>query len=265
MQRIRPAAVAGSFYPGDAKALAQELRVLMGAVLPDTIASLPKAIIAPHGGYTYSGTVAASAYTLITPARAKIKRVVIVGPAHRVAVRGLALPGVDAFTSPLGNVAIDQASVDTLRRLPQVIESVDAHAYEHSLEVQLPFLQSVLDDFLLVPLAVGNATPEEVAQAMEAVWGGDETLIVVSSDLTHYLKYEQAQAIDSATVNRILNFQGPISPYEACGCMPINGLLVAAKRRGLVPRLLDLCNSGDTAGSRDRVVGYAAFAFDKNT
>jgi MEMO1 family protein len=236
----------------------------MGSALPVNRESIPKAIIVPHAGYQYSGTIAASAYSLLRSGRTQINRIVLLGPAHRVAVRGLALPGVDSFATPLGRIAIDQRSVTILKKLPQVIESVDAHAGEHSLEVQLPFLQTVLDNFSLVPLAVGDATPDEVAQVLEAMWGGDETLIVVSSDLTHYLTYDQAQAIDRATANRILALQGPIGPYEACGCMPINGLLVAAKRRRLVPRLLDLRNSGDTSGTRDRVVGYAAFAFDEN-
>lgn len=264
MQRIRQMAVAGSFYPGDAVALANEVRVLMAAAETTKATRVPKAIIAPHAGYQYSGAIAASAYTLIKPARDRIKRVILLGPAHRVPVRGLALPGVDGFATPVGTVLVDQDAVEILMQLPQVIQSANAHAGEHSLEVHLPFLQSILDDFLLVPLAVGDATPEEVAEVLELVWGGEETLIVVSSDLSHYLPYEQAQAIDSVTVNRILALNGLIGPNQACGCVPVNGLIIAAKLRGLTPRLLDLRNSGDTAGGRDRVVGYTAFAFDES-
>ena len=183
------------------------------------------------------------------------------GPVHRVPVRGLALPGSDRFATPLGEIAIDPSAVAAISGLPQVTVSPRAHAQEHALEVQLPFLQAALDDFTLVPLAVGSATAEEVAEVLEALWGGPETLLVVSSDLSHYLSYAEAQATDRDTVERILRLAGPLTHEQACGGTPINGLLLAAARHRLRPRLLALCNSGDTAGDKERVVGYAAVGF----
>jgi AmmeMemoRadiSam system protein B len=180
---------------------------------------------------------------------------------HRVPVRGLALPGVDVFATPMGDIDIDQAAIAAITPLCQVVVSPAAHALEHSLEVQLPFLQAVLDDFKLVPLAVGDATPAEVAQVLEALWGGPETLIVISSDLSHFLPYGTAQSVDHETVEIILNLAGPLTHEQACGGTPINGLLLAATHHQLKPQLLGLCNSGDTAGDKRRVVGYASFAF----
>jgi AmmeMemoRadiSam system protein B len=223
--------------------------------------TVPKAIIAPHAGYIYSGPIAASVYTLLAPARDRVNRVVLLGPTHRVAVRGLALPGAEAFATPLGVVEIDRAAVDALRGLPQVVESPQAHALEHSLEVHLPFLQTVLGGFTLLPLAVGQATPQEVADVLERLWGGPETLIVVSSDLSHYLPYRNAQAVDRTTAQAILALSTDISHEQACGATPVTGLGLAARRRGLRPELLDLRNSGDTAGDHDRVVGYGSFAY----
>lgn len=261
MQHVRAPAVAGSFYPGQSQALAQEVRALLAAAQPPAALAAPKALIVPHAGYRYSGPTAAAAYACLAAQRDTVRRVVLLGPVHRVPVRGLALPGATALATPLGQVAVDQAALAAVAELPQVVLSPAAHALEHSLEVQLPFLQSVLDDFSLVPLAVGDATPEEVAQVLERLWGGPETLIVVSSDLSHYLPYSTAQATDRDTVERILQLSGPLTHEQACGGTPVNGLLLAARRHGLQPRLLDLCNSGDTAGERGRVVGYAAIAF----
>ncbi len=191
-----------------------------------------------------------------------ISRVVLLGPAHRVVLDGLAAPHAEAFETPLGRVAVDAAALTALDDLPQVTRSERVHEREHSLEVQLPFLQTLLgSSFTLVPLVVGDAGAEAVAQVLERLWGGDETLIVVSSDLSHYLPYEQAQAADHATAQRILALDGALTPHEACGAAAINGALLAARRHGLAPRILDLRNSGDTAGDRDRVVGYAAIAF----
>ncbi len=262
MQSIRPAAVAGAFYPGQPSVLSKTVLALLADASPDrNDAVVPKALIVPHAGYIYSGATAALAYARLTGARSQIRRVVLLGPVHRVPVRGLALPGVAAFETPLGKVPIDQAAVAALTDLPQVVVSAPAHAREHALEVQLPFLQSVLDDFKLVPLAVGNATPAEVAQVLEALWGGPETLIVISTDLSHFLPYGAAQTLDRDTVQHIMNFDGALTHEQACGGTPVNGLLLAAKRHGLRVQLLGLCNSGDTAGDKDRVVGYAAFAF----
>ena len=259
---VRAPAVAGMFYPGDQRELAQALAQMLGAAASEAPErAVPKAIIAPHAGYIYSGPIAASVYALLAPARGRITRVVLLGPTHRVAVRGLALPGVSAFATPLGMVEIDREAVEALRSLPQVVVSAQAHALEHSLEVHVPFLQAVLGQFTLVPLAVGHAEATEVAEVLDALWGGPETLIVVSSDLSHYLSYGDAQAVDRATAKAILDLSSDISHEQACGATPVTGLTFTARRRGLRPELLDLRNSGDTAGDKNRVVGYGAFAF----
>jgi AmmeMemoRadiSam system protein B len=260
MQTIRPTAVAGLFYPGSALQLAREVRALLDRVQPGHPLA-PKALIAPHAGYVYSGPIAASAYAALEPVAHKIRRVVLLGPTHRVAIRGMALPGATAFATPLGEVPVDQDGVHAIADLPQVSTHPLAHAQEHSLEVQLPFLQAVLSDFTVLPLAVGWASAEEVAEVLDRLWGGEETLIVVSSDLSHYLPYELAMVEDRSTADAILELRQPISHDQACGGTPINGLILAARRYGLIPHLIDLRNSGDTAGSRDGVVGYAAFAF----
>jgi AmmeMemoRadiSam system protein B len=259
MTDIRPAAVAGMFYPADSHALAQEVRKLLAEAHGEPLS--PKALIVPHAGYIYSGAIAATAYRTLSGIAPRIRRVVLLGPTHRVAVRGLALPDAEAFETPLGRVPLDSAAAQAIARLPQVVVSNAAHALEHSLEVQLPFLQSVLGEFTLLSLAVGGATAEEVAEVLEALWGGDETLIVVSSDLSHFLDYTGAQSADRATCDDILKLVGTLNHEQACGATPINGLMLAARRHHLEARLLDLRNSGDTAGSHDRVVGYAAFAF----
>ena len=265
MHTIRQAAVAGTFYPARAAVLSQTVQDLLGAVAPEAGAALvaPKAMIVPHAGYVYSGSTAARAYAQLVPWRASIRRVVLLGPVHRVPVRGLALPGVEVFATPLGEVPLDQAALASVASLPQVVTSAAAHALEHSLEVQLPFLQTVLDQFTLVPLAVGDARATEVAQVLEALWGGPETLIVISSDLSHFLPYRMAQATDQGTVQRILALEGSLTHEQACGGTPVNGLLLAARRHGLQPRLLGLCNSGDTAGDKNRVVGYASLIFSE--
>jgi AmmeMemoRadiSam system protein B len=256
----RPAAVAGLFYPGDSATLSRTLSALL-ADAGEALGPVPKALIAPHAGYIYSGPIAAKAYALLAPARGQIRRVVLLGPTHRVAVRGLALPSVGRFATPLGTVEIDGAAVEALKKLPQVVVSDPAHALEHSLEVHLPFLQTVLDDFKLVPLAVGDARPEDVAEVLETLWGGPETLIVVSSDLSHYLPYNHAQSVDRDTTEAILALRSDIDHEHACGATPVCGLALAAQRKHLKPELVDLRNSGDTAGDKDRVVGYASFAF----
>ena len=263
MDTVRPAAVAGAFYPRDAHALQEELRDYLAAARVPADALAPKAIIAPHAGYMYSGPVAASAYARLSPLRGTVRRVVLVGPAHRVYVRGAAIPAVRAFASPLGEVALDGEALARLRVLPFVEVSDRAHALEHSLEVHVPFLQAVLGEFTLVPVVVGDASPGEVAALLDAVWGGAETLVVVSSDLSHYLPYDQARERDGGTVRAILGLRPELVPDEACGAAPINGLIEVARRRGLAAELIDLRNSGDTAGDRDRVVGYAAFAFSE--
>jgi len=259
MSSVRPPAVAGMFYPAEPQVLRRDILAMLAQTRPTGLT--PKAIVAPHAGYIYSGPVAASAYAQLLPMAGTISRVVLLGPVHRVWVEGLALPGVDFFDTPLGRIAIDAEAVRQLAGLPFVERNPAAHAMEHSLEVHLPFLQTVLGEFSLVPLAVGGATPEQIAQALEVVWGGAETLIVVSSDLSHYLPYDTARRTDQATVQAILELDSHLLGEQACGAQPITGLLLAAHRRGLRPHLLDLRNSGDTAGDRQRVVGYAAIVF----
>jgi MEMO1 family protein len=219
-------------------------------------------LVVPHAGYMYSGSVAAPAYALLAPWRGHIRRVVLLGPTHRVALRGLALPDACAFATPLGRVEVDPEARSLLAGLSPVRVDAEAHAQEHSLEVQLPFLQRALGTFTLVPLAVGEASAEQVAQVLERLWGGDETLVVISTDLSHYLSHEQAQARDRATVARILQLDPALDHAQACGATPLGGALLAARAHALVPRLLDLRNSGDTAGDRARVVGYCAVAFE---
>lgn len=259
MQNIRPPAVSGMFYPGDSAILARDVRAMLVAAKPSGM--IPKALIVPHAGYIYSGAIAASAYVALQGIASRIRRVVLLGPTHRVAVRGLALPGTDAFATPLGVVQVDHEAARAIARLPQVVVSPQAHAQEHSLEVQLPFLQALLPDFKLLPLAVGMATPEEVCEVLELLWGGDETLIVISSDLSHYLPYDAANRADGSTAKSILDLGQGILHEQTCSATPINELLLAARHHRLTPHLLDLRNSGDTAGPRDGVVGYASFAF----
>ncbi len=263
MHRVRKAAVAGSFYPGSPHTLAADVGMLLVDATRNThqVTVAPKALIVPHAGYIYSGSTAAKAYASLEPAAQTIRRVVLLGPVHRVPVRGLAAPGVEAFSTPLGEIAIDMDAIASLAHLPQVTVSSAAHAMEHSLEVQLPFLQAVLPHFKLVPLAVGDATAQEVAQVLSALWGGPETLILISSDLSHFLPYAEAQAKDQTTMDHILRLDGPLTHNQACGATPINGLLLAARAHHLHAQLLTQCNSGDTTGDRQRVVGYAAVAF----
>lgn len=254
---VRPPAVSGMFYPGQPAALRSEVEALLAS--NSVQAPPPKVLIAPHAGYSYSGPVAATAYNLLREVAARISRVVVLGPAHRV-LQGLALPGVDAFETPLGTIPLDAEAMSRVRDLPQVQVSDAAHRQEHSLEVHLPFLQMTLDEFSLVPFVVGRATPEEVSQVLEILWGGPETLIVVSTDLSHYHAYDCAMEIDAQTNRLLLQRNTHITGEQACGAHAINGLMLSATQRGLEVRELDLRNSGDTAGTRDQVVGYASYA-----
>jgi len=262
MSSIRKPAVAGSFYPADARQLHQIIIHMLQHTAQQQ-GPVPKAIIAPHAGYIYSGPVAASAYARIQAGRDRIKRVVLLGPAHRVPFYGIAASSADRFVTPLGTIPVDQIAIRRLTDLPQVQILDEAHANEHSLEVHLPFLQEILGDFSLIPLVVGSTTPEEVCDVLEMVWDGDETLIVISSDLSHYYDYDTARRLDRATSHAIETLNPDAIEYEcACGRIPINGLLVIAKKLGLHPQTIDLRNSGDTAGPRDQVVGYGAFVFN---
>ncbi|MFZ1830795.1 MAG: AmmeMemoRadiSam system protein B [Candidatus Competibacteraceae bacterium] len=261
MQTIRTPAVAGMFYPANAAELRSQVKTFLNQV-HTPVAPPPKAIIAPHAGYIYSGPVAAFAYARLKAARNLITRVVLLGPSHRVGFRGIAISAMAAFATPLGMVAIDQEAVEQVRQLPEVGFLEQAHAQEHSLEVHLPFLQEVLGAFKLTPLVVGDARPPQVGAVLEALWGGPETLIVISSDLSHYHDYQTACVMDRETSSAIehLRFED-ISYEQACGRNPVNGLLWVARRKGLQCETLDLRNSGDTAGTRDQVVGYGAYAF----
>lgn len=259
-QNVRNPAVAGEFYPADPIELRATVQGYLRAARSE--GSSPKAIIVPHAGYIYSGSVAASAYALLAGASQAISRVVLAGPAHWAAFDGLAVSSADGFQTALGTVPLDHDAITTILPLPQVNVSDQAHASEHSLEVQLPFLQEVLRDFTLVPLAVGQATPQEVGGVLEMLWGGPETLVVVSSDLSHYHDYQTARKLDSATAQAVeaLRFE-ELQAENACGFSPVRGLLYVARKYGLRARTLDLCNSCDTAGPQDTVVGYGAFAF----
>ncbi len=261
--RVRRPAVAGLFYPEDPAALRTEVEGLLAAARPRGVR--PKALIAPHAGYVYSGPVAASAYRLLEPLRGCVSRIVLAGPSHRVGFRGIALPAADAFETPLGEVPVDHDACRAIAGLPGVLELPQAHAAEHSLEVHLPFLQIALGGFALVPLVVGEAPASQVGAVLETLWGGPETLIVISSDLSHYLDYHAARQLDhetSAAIER-LDF-AELTPEHACGCHPVAGLLWLARARGLHCTVLDQRNSGDTAGPRDRVVGYGAYAFTES-
>ena len=259
MTVVREPAVAGQFYPEDPG----DLRALVDGLLREASCkeeAAPKALSAPHAGSIYSGAVAASAYACLAPDRDDYSRGVLLGPSHRVPVAGMAVSGADAFRTPLGDVPVDRETVATLEtKGVRVFEP--SHQYEHSLEVQLPFLQAVLGDFSIVPIVVGEVRPQAVANLLEALWGGPETLIVISSDLSHYLDYESARAQDSATCRRIEHLDTNIGHDDACGATPLRGLLLTAKRRGLGVNTLDLRNSGDTEGDRDFVVGYGAWMF----
>jgi len=255
---VREPVVPGTFYPADPAELHAMVKRFLAKV-PEN-GTLPKAIIAPHAGYIYSGPVAASAYARIIPMRDKIKRVVLLGPSHRVPLRGIAASTADCFSTPLGEIPIDHAAINTLIDLPQVEYQDNAHVMEHSLEVHLPFLQTILSDFTLVPLVVGQTAPRLVAEVLETLWDGEETLTVVSTDLSHYHTYKAAKVLDNKTSEAItqLDFEN-IHGEDACGCYPLNGLLYLAKSRHLKITTLDLRNSGDTAGPQDQVVGYGAY------
>ncbi|MBI9019811.1 MAG: AmmeMemoRadiSam system protein B [Verrucomicrobia bacterium] len=258
-EKVRVPAVAGMFYPADP----EELRRMLTGFL-DRAAAIsltpPKAIIVPHAGYIYSGPVAATAYAQLHPAG--INRVVLIGPSHCVSFPGLAAPEALEWETPLGEILIDFQALEKVVTLSQVQLSDMAHKAEHSLEVQLPFLQSVLDDFQLVPLVAGDTTKEEVAEVLDALWGGPETLVVISSDLCHYESYERASEKDRTTAQAIVDLDTRGLEFDdACGLLPVKGLVHLAQQKLMRAELLDLRNSGDTAGPRDAVVGYGAFAF----
>jgi hypothetical protein len=255
---IRKAAVAGLFYEADPALLQQQISDLMSAMGSQS-ETVPEALIVPHAGYIYSGPTAARAYSCLKSRQDEIRRVVLFGPAHRVYLEGLALPSVDRFETPLGEIALDREAIEQVSGMPGVSISDQAHRDEHSLEVQLPFLQTVLAQFTLVPVVVGMCDAAIVAAVMDALWGGEDTLIVISTDLSHFLSYAEARQVDANTCNLILEKSGSLTGEEACGAFALNGLMRTQHAESLNVELLETCNSGDTAGDRDRVVGYGAF------
>jgi MEMO1 family protein len=258
---LRPPAVAGTFYPLEAAGLRAAVAQHMAECTAPAGTRRPKALIVPHAGYPYSGSVAGCAFRRLQETDGVVRRVVLLGPSHRVPLRGLALPSVTAFATPLGAIPIDEAGRRRLRELGLAGIADGPHAAEHSLEVQLPFLQCVLPgEFDLLPIAAGLAPPELVARALEAVWNGADTLVVISSDLSHYHTFEEARRIDATTTRAILEKRSDLADAQACGARCINGLMQVARRRGLTAELLDQRNSGDTAGDRSRVVGYGSYA-----
>ena len=260
--KVRPAAVAGTFYPDDAHDLRLVVQHCIDRAVPaQPDAPVPKALVVPHAGLVYSGPIAASAYLRLSPAHTSIRRVVLLGPSHRVRLRGLALSSAEGWSTPLGIVPLDMSAAAILADLDYVSTDDHAHGPEHSLEVQLPFLQSLLDDFELIPIVVGAASPDEVATVIERLWGGPETVVLVSTDLSHYHPYDEAVELDARTAAAIVAGTGDrIGDLDACGCRPLRGLLHTASDRDLTIERLDLRNSGDTAGDKNRVVGYGAFA-----
>ena len=258
MDAIREPAVAGSFYPADPVELQAQLDDLLATAT--ILSPPPKAMIVPHAGYIYSGPVAASGYASLVPVAGQITRVVLLGPAHRKAFSGLAVPASAAFITPLGKIQLDTESIHKILLLPQVHMDEEAHRLEHSLEVHLPFLQRVLQDFTLVPLVVGDAPAQEVSEVIQQLWGGPETLLIISSDLSHFLDYDSARVRDAATCRAIekLAYED-IDYHDACGRNPVSGLLHYARNHDLNIKTIDLRNSGDTAGPRDQVVGYGTW------
>lgn len=264
MNQIRHPAVAGMFYPADEVTLKKDIHRYLDENdnTLHTLKSIPKAIVVPHAGYVYSGPIAATAYNYLIPLKHQINRVVLLGPSHQVAFKGLAVPESDTFNTPLGNIPIDQEAIQLLVDLPQVVLSDRAHRDEHSLEVQLPFLQEILDDFTLIPLVVGDAERHDVAEVINTLWGDEHTLIVISTDLSHYHEYYEAKKLDRSTSDAILYLKPDLIGYEdACGRNGLKGLITVAEQKALNVDVLDLRNSGDTAGSKDRVVGYGAYVF----
>lgn len=261
-KKVRRSAVAGSFYPGDADALNDMVIGLLAGARAAPKGRV-RAVVAPHAGYIYSGSTAAEAFAALKPLKGQIERLVVIGPAHFVSLSGIAVPSVEAFQTPLGEMPLDRPAIDGLLDLPQVVVDDKVHAPEHALEVELPFLQTVLGDLPLVPLVVGSARAQEVAEVLERLWD-EKTLIVVSSDLSHYHDYETARGLDAATAAAVERCdEAAIGFEDACGALGLRGLLIEAERRGLAVERLALRNSGDTAGDRRRVVGYGAWAISE--
>jgi MEMO1 family protein len=263
--RLRLPAVAGHFYPSDPVQLRDQVVQFLDAASV-AVSGRPKALIVPHAGYVYSGPVAASGYAWLVPWSDQIKRVVLLGTCHTPGVSGLAATSAEEFLTPLGRIPVDRASVEESLRFSQVHLDDDAQDSDHALEVQLPFLQIVLGSFAIVPFLVGRVDAETVDEILELLWDGDRTVIVVSSDLSHHYPYEEARRLDEAAARAIERLDGAsLSPKSACGRNAIVGLLYSARQHGLNCQTVDLRSSGDTAGPRQRVVGYGSWVFLHST
>lgn len=262
MLKVRKPAVAGAFYPADPIELQSLIEELIDRA--DTTLRAPKALIVPHAGYIYSGPIAASGYALIKQSKVDISNVILLGPSHRVGFKGLAVSDAEQYESPLGRIPINLSSIEKISTLDCVHHLDQAHALEHSLEVHLPFLQAVLGNFTLMPIVAGDASPKQVCDVLDLLWGGPETLIIVSSDLSHYHDYDTARVMDRETSDAIEQLrETSLSHQSACGKVPVSGLLAAARKRDLKATTIDLRNSGDTAGPKDRVVGYGTYVFEQ--
>ena len=258
MANVRQPSVAGTFYPADPARLRDHVEEMLAEV-ESAATPVPRALIAPHAGYIYSGPIAASAFKTLEAASRPIRRVVVIGPSHFVPFAGVALPEAEAFETPLGEIPLDDAAIDCVRRIDPIVTWDEPHRREHGIEVELPFLQTVLGDFGLVPLVTGHATADQVAEILDALWD-DDTLVVVSSDLSHFHDYDTAARLDADTADAIVDGRPQdLDEGSACGRLAIQGLIIAGQRRGRGISLLDLRNSGDTSGPREEVVGYGAF------
>ncbi|MDF2178400.1 AmmeMemoRadiSam system protein B [Aliiglaciecola sp. CAU 1673] len=255
----RAPAVAGRFYPMDSRKLQQTVVARLSEAHPPISKSPPKALIVPHAGYMYSGAVAAEAYACLPPIQERFREIVLLGPCHYQPLQGLALPSQEAFSTPLGEVSIHQGWRQLALNHPQVSVDDNAHRQEHSLEVQLPFLQCCLQDFEILPMVVGHATPEMVKQVLSSLPLSENSLLVISTDLSHFHSYEEARQLDELTVSRILQCDQHIRPQQACGAYALDGALAYCQSQGWQPQLLKLCSSGDVSADKDRVVGYASF------
>jgi AmmeMemoRadiSam system protein B len=253
---VRPAAVAGAFYPGRADRLRDEVETMLGEAPVVELGVAPRILIVPHAGYVYSGPVAASAYRLLL--EQPPSRIGLLGPSHYVGFHGLAAPEHDLLETPLGTVAVD-AIIDKLVTAGMTTRSRSAHHREHSLEVQLPFIQVVAPEATVAPLLTGDDDPSSASQAISAMLDASMT-VLISSDLSHYLDHESAMKLDAKTAASIADLrESDLGRETACGRTAVRGALLAAAARGWAVVLLDLRTSGDTAGSGDRVVGYGAF------
>lgn len=259
--RARSPAFAGTFYSDKPQDLAATVKAFLAEAQPPESRTVAKALIAPHAGYIYSGPVAGSAYATLAARSNDIERVILMGPSHRVAFSGVAASAAHQFDTPIGPMMLDRDAVALLLKENLAREFEPAHEHEHSLEVQLPFLKQVCPNARIVPLVCGDDNWQAARAALALLWGGDETAIVISSDLSHYHDYATAQRLDADTAKSVeRRAAGDIDFEQACGATAINALLAIAAEKNLSCTTLDLRNSGDTAGPRSRVVGYGAFA-----